>query len=742
MSLTRQLRSLFVEANGDMIKTNNGFAEYIDTIGWVSAGENTLDSLDVDKSYQIFLANGPDTLRLTGTDATVSDTITLSASGWSWVGYPLQDSQAINQVMNITPNTGGNLIRTVQQTGAGKLADYNSTEGKYLGNLTHLRPYDGYKIFNKNTETATLTYENTLTYDNSLVVPNAPYSRFADPLADRTDPTTWELTDYSFEFTMPFIATVNVANVMSEDTLDRVAIFNGTNLRGIGHITHVAVLDKYMLSLVVGDSAVDEQLSMYFYDASTDIIHTIDHTITFQEMGYGTFQEPYLIEIGSGKWYVEPNGSDGNAGGTWAGAFESIQKAIEAAAPKDTICVAAGTYLPTKDATGNASPANNRDKTFFFGKDLHIYGGFNVGDASLLQRDLSSNASILSGDFGGDDGRNFANNGENAYSVVITENVTTNFHINGFQISGGNSNANGGGTEADKNGGGWYNNGIGSPSNPTIVNCIFTENAAATGGAMASYGANGGQSNPVFINTIFHHNKASYDGGAIYNWGDNGEASPELTNCSFAVNIASSGGALFNNGNNSGISSPVINNCIFWGNTAPSGRSFFNSNANPQLSYSLIEESGCPTGKTCNFGINYNQDPLFADAANGDLHLQGLSPALDVGFNGAIPALISSDLDGDTRIVNGVVDLGAYEVLDCSQIMIRVWTGATNSNWEVSSNWDCGGTPTLDHNVLIPKGAPAAIIRNGITGSCKTIIVEEGAVLDLEIGGVLIMEKE
>jgi hypothetical protein len=54
-------------------------------------------------------------------------------------------------------------------------------------------------------------------------------------------------------------------------------------------------------------------------------------------------------------------------------------------------------------------------------------------------------------------------------------------------------------------------------------------------------------------------------------------------------------------------------------------------------------------------------DPLFVDAENGDYHLQSGSPCIDVGDNSLVPAGTSTDLDGNPRIQNGTVDMGAYE---------------------------------------------------------------------------------
>ncbi|MCP3905269.1 MAG: hypothetical protein GY715_16710 [Planctomycetes bacterium] len=44
-----------------------------------------------------------------------------------------------------------------------------------------------------------------------------------------------------------------------------------------------------------------------------------------------------------------------------------------------------------------------------------------------------------------------------------------------------------------------------------------------------------------------------------------------------------------------------------------------------------------------------------------DVHLSVGSPAIDVGDNGSLPAGVTTDLDGNDRIQNGIVDMGAYE---------------------------------------------------------------------------------
>lgn len=141
-------------------------------------------------------------------------------------------------------------------------------------------------------------------------------------------------------------------------------------------------------------------------------------------------------------------------------------------------------------------------------------------------------------------------------------------------------------------------------------------------------------------NCIVSGNTASVNGGGIYN--DVG--SPALTNCSVSGNVAADGGGMYSK---SDFSSPTLNNCILWGNTGGEI-----SGTTPTVTYSIIEGGFTGTG-------NLDKDPLFVDAANGNLGLQACSPAIDSGNNATVTA--TTDLDGNTRIMHNTVDMGAYE---------------------------------------------------------------------------------
>ena len=94
-----------------------------------------------------------------------------------------------------------------------------------------------------------------------------------------------------------------------------------------------------------------------------------------------------------------------------------------------------------------------------------------------------------------------------------------------------------------------------------------------------------------------------------------------------------------------------------------------NSNATPSISHSIVKGGVNSIPGAIDGGNNLDSDPLFvtpvpatALPTGGDLHLQAGSPAINAGDPNAIRSTgVTTDLDGNPRIVNGKVDIGAYQ---------------------------------------------------------------------------------
>ncbi len=235
------------------------------------------------------------------------------------------------------------------------------------------------------------------------------------------------------------------------------------------------------------------------------------------------------------------------------------------------------------------------------------------------------------------------------------------------------------GNVAGSVGGGMYTGGFGYP--PVLTNCVFTANTSPKGGGMYAYWSQGSVGATV-TNCLFMQNFADVSGGGFFLYRN----SPTLTNCTFWGNTSGLGGGIF--ATFLGVSEFSVSNCILWGNSPNS------ISASPATTVNYSDVQGGWPGEG-----NIDADPLFVDAANGDLHLSTDSPCIDAGDNTAVPAdtadldedgdtdePIPVDLDGNPRSVDDpstpdcqqfpedcgdcpVVDMGAYEfqegVTDC-----------------------------------------------------------------------------
>jgi hypothetical protein len=322
--------------------------------------------------------------------------------------------------------------------------------------------------------------------------------------------------------------------------------------------------------------------------------------------------------------------------------------------------IAVNTYSASGTA-GTITLINNTisENTASYGGGLYANSSSNTG--------VAGNVTIENNTISG----NTANNNWGGGGVVYSSSSTgtagtitlTNNTISGNTVIG---NFGGGGLYVDA-----YSD-VGTAGAGALIftsNTITGNTAGGGGGVYAeTRSASGTAGTVTFTNNIIAGNSATPgSSGGVYAYsgsttGTGGTVT--YTNNTITGNIASSGGGILLNkfGN-------TINfyNNIVWGNTA--GGDIYLSGSTGTTNGFNNDYTNI-SGSWDNSGGNIDADPLFVDASVHNYRLSSTSPCIDAGNNSA-PGLPSTDIDGDTRIINGTVDIGAYEGL-CSNNPFKI----------------------------------------------------------------------
>ncbi|MEO1431599.1 MAG: Calx-beta domain-containing protein [Cyanobacteria bacterium J06633_8] len=305
-------------------------------------------------------------------------------------------------------------------------------------------------------------------------------------------------------------------------------------------------------------------------------------------------------------------------------------------------------------------------------------------------------------------------------------------------------------------GGGIYNF---RNSSPRITNTTFKFNLAGggDGGAIYNVGSNSGtSSNPIITNSLFQGNSStssSSEGGAIYN---RTYTNTTINNSTFTENQSANGGAIFSVTTNSDLARPstTINNSIFWNNQA-------NISDNEIGGTTAVVSNSIVRGGYPGTGI-IDDDPLFVDPDNDNFRLQTSSPGINAGNNNSLPEDVDDldddadttesipfDLDGNPRIINGTVDMGAYELGLISNIGITISnvsllegnSGSQNFGFNVSLSRSSSEIVTVDYTTA-DSTATAGSDYTATTGTLTFNPGETSKTIDVPVIGDTIDESD
>lgn len=404
---------------------------------------------------------------------------------------------------------------------------------------------------------------------------------------------------------------------------------------------------------------------------------------------------------------VAVNGStNASCGASWANPCDLQYALGTLAGANSELWVKQGVYLP----------GSNRTSTFQLQNGVAVYGGFTGTETLRSQRnaDPSTNNTILSGDIGTP-----GVIADNVYNVVtVLGNLSQTFLLDGFTVSGGNSNGgvgHGGGiyiqdaspafanliirnNSASANGGGVYVKSIASLrvnySSPTFTNVVIRDNTAARGGGFYTQNAS-----PVLVNVTLSGNLATGGAGGGMNNQVLDEivdevSIPVLTNVTFSGNTANGGGGMFNNNSN-----PLLTNVTFSGNTANiRGGAMLNEGGSPVLRNVTVTGNTAPSGTGGSFRniLNAVGEASYPQIYNSILWDNGAEE-------------ITGDGTGGVTILDSVVEGGCPAGGTCTNVI--------NSNPLLGSLANNGGF-TQTH--AIGAGSPA-IDAGGVNAACTSV---------------------
>ena len=406
---------------------------------------------------------------------------------------------------------------------------------------------------------------------------------------------------------------------------------------------------------------------------------------------YIAFEIPFTIEATGQIYYVDYDSpSVVQNGKNWKWAFHNLQDALDIATPGDTIYVAQGTYKPDE---GGSEILGDKMAAFSPAPGVTLIGscaGYGYPDPNL--QDIDATPTILTGDLNSDDIWGILNTLENSYQVVrISGGMSNTVVLDGFVIKAGRAD----GSDPMNSGAGLNIN----KAKVQLVNSTVSGNIAGFGGGISCKNAE-----LSMWNCKVTGNTARINGGGLYNY----ESKVDMTNCLLAGNSADmeayTGGAAIHNlagdliildstiadntdgtlpANGKAITSyawkfPVDSNLVIANSILYNGGNEILTNHlnSVEIGYSDIQGGWTGTG-------NINKNPQFTapgqrsiegEWINGDYTLKNNSPCIDKGSNLLLPLDIPDldkdtnvseqlprDLAGSKRILNSIVDMGAYE---------------------------------------------------------------------------------
>ena len=210
---------------------------------------------------------------LSGNEFNAQENAVPVASGWNWIGYPVNQVMTVDEALTYFTATTGDYI--VGQDG---FAEYDGT--KWQGTLEGLKPGQGY-LFKSATN-------SEISFNTNIVSNAVSYVGKRNWLMN----SPWAFDRYAYKDVMPVTAELFADGSRAVDNEYVVGAFVGTECRGIGQWK-----DGRLLISVCGDS--DDAVNFVAFEPNSEKYYELNESLRFAADNQGSWFAPIALTLGS-----------------------------------------------------------------------------------------------------------------------------------------------------------------------------------------------------------------------------------------------------------------------------------------------------------------------------------------------------------------------------------------------------------------------------------------------------------
>jgi gingipain K len=267
---------------GITISSPNGTVSYLEGLGW----DGNLNTLDLSMMYEINVSQEVE-FTLSASPVNPAEVpVTINQNGWSWIGYPVQQSMSVSEALaNLTP-APGDIVKSKNQ-----MAVWGGSS--WLNDFT-MEPGQGFK------------YRSYASSDKTFYYPT---NGEGGAKANMTNEDNyWTPESSRFANNMNVLAVVEIDEAEAFNDGIEIGAFAGNECRGSMRLQLVPELGRYIAFMTIHGEA-NEPISFRILDG--DIQREVKEEIVFStDALVGDLQHPFVLHANGNSLSIFPNPVD------------------------------------------------------------------------------------------------------------------------------------------------------------------------------------------------------------------------------------------------------------------------------------------------------------------------------------------------------------------------------------------------------------------------------------------------